>query len=77
MGGCDDSLVGLKFVGRKASPGDPGQLHATTAPSSTYKRDLTRAEDLKLTSLQPKCGQERLAENPITSKEELYNLTKQ
>ena len=73
----DDYLVGLKLVGRRAAAGAIGELHATTAGSSVYKRDLTRAEDLKITSLQIKCGSERLAENPITSKAELYNLTKQ
>ena len=72
----DGYVVGLKMVGRLAAAPTIGELHATTATSSTYSRDLTRGVDLKLSSLQIKCGSEMLQEVPITTKNELYNLTK-
>jgi hypothetical protein len=72
----DGYVVGLKLVGRLAAAPAIGELHATTATSSTYSRDLTRGVDLKLSSLQIKCGSEMLQEVAITTKNELYNLTK-
>ncbi len=74
--GCEN-IVGLKLVGRLAAAPTIGEIHATVAASSTYSRDLTRAVDLKLSSFQVKCGSEMLQEIPITTKDELYNLTKQ
>ena len=52
------------------------QVTGTLGGSPACVRDLTRAEDLKITSLEVKSGSQKLQDNPITTKHELYQYLK-
>ena len=71
----DENVVGLKLIGRKTNA---SESKATGILAGTYVsiRDLTRAHDLKITSLEVKSGSQKLQDNPITTKHELYQYTK-
>ena len=69
----DENVVGLKLIGRKTKSAE-SQLTGTVG--TDYFRDLTRAADLKITSLEIKAGGQKVQDNPITTKNELYQYTK-